>query len=157
MAVVLDGETVVATASAIPFPDLTGSTSYEKKKAGESFPTNWELKVVASSHDRKYRGKGLASRACAAVEEAVKKQSEERGQEKGELTFWIQTEESRNGAYWQRRGFTEVYRTIPPVGEWGSLQEFVLAVLVKGKNAGEVDTEKLSEWLQKGFQVNQKH
>ncbi|KAF2496983.1 hypothetical protein BU16DRAFT_345486 [Lophium mytilinum] len=150
-AVVCDAETgtVVATASVTHWPDFSGvNTASDAEDAPiGSEGLDWEVKCVASLDKPEYRGQGVAIRASAAVEEALRARI---GGGAEALRLWIMCNEDRVGPYWRRRGYGEVLTIVPPVGTWGSRREFVIGVYAKG-GQGDVDVKRLREWLEEYF------
>jgi hypothetical protein len=90
--------------------------------------TSWEIKAVATRNTPETRGKGLASRCIAALQQRVFDLYPMAG--KGCL-LWIITSEAQNGPYWRRRGFEVVLSEIKPKGFWGSYEPFTFLTLVK--------------------------
>ncbi|KAF2816463.1 uncharacterized protein BDZ99DRAFT_458331 [Mytilinidion resinicola] len=157
-AIVCDAETgaVVASASVTRWPGFSAvkTDGAAEDAADGSAWLDWEVKCVASLDQAEYRGQGVASRACAAVEEALRARMVGGGEG---LRMWIMCNEERIGAYWRRRGYGDVLQMVPPVGAWGSRREFVVAILVKEKGGHvEVDKGRLREWLEGLFEVKGK-
>ncbi|XP_014557251.1 hypothetical protein COCVIDRAFT_15481 [Bipolaris victoriae FI3] len=116
---------MVACAAAIPWKGGWHREGATTREGG------WEIKTVCV-HER-FVGRGLASqlvgflgdyylcttRASGTVEE----------REQRKVTLWLLVADNLNGAYWRRRGWSEVRRRTEGPGVWGCKGEFDMVVL----------------------------
>jgi hypothetical protein len=129
---------VVACAAAVPWK---GGWA----KEGAAQEDGWEIKAVAVDGYDQYLHKGLAVQVMTALErhlvEKAKRQSQtalsstyidpKPSEERGRLTLWILAAECINGAYWKKRGYREVRRSMEGKGTWGCKTSFDLVVFRK--------------------------
>ncbi|ORX93545.1 hypothetical protein BCR34DRAFT_580436 [Clohesyomyces aquaticus] len=120
----------VACAAAVPWKG--GWESDGKDSDG-----GWEIKTVCVDGDPKYLRKGLALTVLAFLEKQLIEMELKRRVGAGtddvgrRLKLWIQAAECINGAYWKKRGYTEVKRKVYEKPTWGCLTNFELVVGVR--------------------------
>lgn len=115
-----EGE-MVACAAAIPWK---GGWHRE----GSTTEGGWEIKTVCVHEG--FVGRGLASQLVAFLGSHLCVRAKERGEEKeGKVTLWLLVADDLNGAYWRRRGWSEVRRRTEGPGVWGCKGEFDMVVL----------------------------
>ncbi|CAO2649198.1 Nn.00g101470.m01.CDS01 [Neocucurbitaria sp. VM-36] len=97
----------------------------------------WEIKIVTSGAGW-MRG-GFAARCVDAIVKELQRQNRESAEfqhqrkvpNERKLQVWIQTVECVNGAYWKKKGWTDVRAYEKPVGHWGSKEGYRLLVLLQ--------------------------
>lgn len=97
----------------------------------------WEIKTVTARAGW-MRG-GFAGRCVDAIVKELQRQSREsvefqhqcKGSNERKLKVWIQAVECVNGAYWKKKGWTDVRAYEKPVGHWGSKEGYRLLVLLQ--------------------------
>jgi hypothetical protein len=124
VALIYDGDKVVASAAAVPWRGGWAKEGAEKERG-------WEIKAVVVSGEERYAHKGLAVRVMGKLEEYLVEKEKERTVESGSLTLWVIAAECINGVYWRKRGYREVRRSTETEGTWGCLTSFDLVVLRK--------------------------
>jgi GNAT superfamily N-acetyltransferase len=122
---------VVACAAAVPWRG-----GYMKE--GASQEEGWEIKAVAVSGDPKYARKGLAVQTMASLEKYLVELSKSSLQanlskestlgKQCRLALWVLAAECINGAYWRKRGYSEVRRSTEGEGTWNCKTSFDLVV-----------------------------
>lgn len=107
-------------------------TLYQAFKAGtldtisQPDPSNWELCVVTSKYDMKYRGQGIASQCMAMVENHVKTQL-------GGSKMWLSAVAGvGNIEFYGKKGYTlEGKLDDAPAGMWTANYPFQIGTMVK--------------------------
>jgi hypothetical protein len=131
VALIFDGDEVVASAAAVPWRGGWAKEGAEKE-------SGWEMKAVAVSGEERYARKGLAVRVMGKLEEYLVGKEKEKTKRRGDLegivgsgslTLWVIAAECINGVYWRKRGYREVRRSTETEGTWGCLTSFELVVL----------------------------
>jgi len=122
---------VVACAAAVPWKG-----GWAKEGVGEE--DGWEIKALAVDGNASYLRKGLAVQVMASLEnhliERTRSQVKENlpeGTTNGSLTLWILAAECITGAYWRKRGYSEIRRSTEGEGVWGCKTSFDIVVYRK--------------------------
>jgi hypothetical protein len=112
------------------------------EKEGSSSEVGWETKAVAVDENERYLKKGIVikllkdidhyliekERVLIAARKVDQMEDVSKSEEHSVLTLWLLTAECLNGAYWRRRGYTEVRRkTWSEI--WGCLKSFDMVVM----------------------------
>ncbi|KAJ6285643.1 hypothetical protein J3E71DRAFT_189977 [Bipolaris maydis] len=114
-----EGKEIVACAAAVPWK---GGWHGE----GSTCESGWEIKTVCVHES--FVGRGLASRLVGFLGDHLCRMRA-CGSAQGKVTLWLLVADDLNGAYWRRRGWTEVRRRTEGPGVWGCKGEFDMVVL----------------------------
>jgi GNAT superfamily N-acetyltransferase len=105
-------------------------------KEGAGMETGWEIKAISVDGDAKYHRRGLAVQLLDCLERhlvgEMRAQLRREGvQGEGMLTLWILAVECLVGAYWRKKGYSEVRRRTEGPGVWSCRTSFEMVVLKK--------------------------
>ncbi|KAF2249660.1 hypothetical protein BU26DRAFT_604003 [Trematosphaeria pertusa] len=127
---------LVACAAAVPW---RGGWS----KEGAQTEKGWEIKAVCVDGDARFLKRGLAVKLLGSLEECLVGKEREAlrqsaldgascgsgdGRRKGVLSLWILAAECINGAYWRKRGYEAVRKSVHS-GIWSCKTSFEMVVL----------------------------
>ncbi|KAI8935879.1 hypothetical protein NX059_007394 [Plenodomus lindquistii] len=111
----------IACAAASPWDG-----GYDGAYSPEELDNGWEIKIVTTKEE--WMGRGLAGICVdALLEEIVRVE----GDAKQKPKFWVQAVECLNGAFWRKRGWSDVRGINHEAGRFGSKKGYRLLVLSK--------------------------